>query len=242
MDIRNYLLSVESWEDPSNWKPSVGSVGTPGQNGPPEIISAGLASVRQFYKLDYQIIVLNGAQSYSASQLPDGLSLDVTSGRISGSPTVAGEFTIDLGASNTQGSTTGSMTIQVSETLTPEITSSTTASVQQGFTFDYFIIATNGPDVFSATGLPGGLTFNSTTGRISGTPTEIGSYPILLSAMNNAGTGTLVLTLTVAEQPIPEIFVIDEFSVLAGTPLNFPIAASRSPFIYSATGLCGHDG
>jgi sugar lactone lactonase YvrE len=50
---------------------------------------------------------------------------------------------------------------------------------------------------YTADGLPPGLTFNPTTGRISGTPTVPGTFPIALSATNGAGTGTGTLTLAI---------------------------------------------
>jgi uncharacterized protein (TIGR03437 family) len=45
--------------------------------------------------------------------------------------------------------------------------------------------------------LPAGLTVNSTTGTISGTPTSTGTSTVALSATNSIGTGTANLTLTV---------------------------------------------
>jgi len=46
--------------------------------------------------------------------------------------------------------------------------------------------------------MPQGLTLNTSTGLISGTPTTAGTYPITLSATNAVGTGTKLLTITVS--------------------------------------------
>jgi hypothetical protein len=48
-----------------------------------------------------------------------------------------------------------------------------------------------------ATGLPGGLTVNSATGLISGTPTAPETSTVTLSATNNSGTGKATLMLAI---------------------------------------------
>src|SRR5207237_5439319 len=100
----------------------------------------------------------------------------------------------------------------VSATLTvtikpppPVITSATTASGTVGIAFSYQITATNNPTSFNATGLPGGLTVNTTTGVISGTPTTAGTYSVTISATNSGGTGSATLTLTINNPPPPVI-------------------------------------
>lgn len=78
----------------------------------------------------------------------------------------------------------------------PSITSPTFASGTVGTAFNYTVTAANSPTSFGAAGLPGNFTFNSTTGAISGTPTVIGTFNVLLSASNSYGTGTRSLTLS----------------------------------------------
>ena len=80
----------------------------------------------------------------------------------------------------------------------PVITSATTASGTVGSAFSYQITATNTPASYGATGLPVGLTVNSGTGLISGTPTAAGTSTVTLSATNSRGTGTASLALTIA--------------------------------------------
>jgi len=72
-----------------------------------------------------------------------------------------------------------------------------------GTPFTYQITANNNPISYDATDLPGGLTVDSTTGLISGTPTAAGTFPVTISATNNAndpcsGTATDTLQLTVS--------------------------------------------
>ncbi len=84
----------------------------------------------------------------------------------------------------------------------PVITSATSATAAAETAFRYQTTATNSPQSFSAIGLPAGLSINSGTGLISGTPTATGTASVSLAATNASGTGTATLALTVtAAQP-----------------------------------------
>lgn len=83
----------------------------------------------------------------------------------------------------------------------PVITSATTASGTTGSAFSYQITATNSPSSYGATGLPSGLSLNTASGLISGTPTASGTSTVGLSATNSGGTGNANLTLTISSAP-----------------------------------------
>jgi len=81
----------------------------------------------------------------------------------------------------------------------PSITSSTNANVLIGSSFNYLVTASNGPITrYGASNLPAGLSINTTTGVISGTPAAIGTYVVADSATNSAGTGYSTLTIIVS--------------------------------------------
>ena len=96
----------------------------------------------------------------------------------------------------------------------PVITSPGSIVSLRGQALSYTITANNHPFTLTATPLPGGLSVNTSTGHLSGTPAAIGIYLITLSAENPDGISTLPLTLTV----IPASF--DDFLDQAGVPIN----------------------
>ena len=74
------------------------------------------------------------------------------------------------------------------------ITSPTTASAIVGTPFSYQITAANSPTSYSATGLPAGLSVNTASGLISGTPISGGTSTVTLGVINSAGTGNATLS------------------------------------------------
>ena len=81
----------------------------------------------------------------------------------------------------------------------PVITSPGTASGKLHKNFSYQITATNNPTSYSASGLPAGLSVNTSTGRISGTPKNTGTTTATIRATNSAGTGSAQLVITVTK-------------------------------------------
>jgi hypothetical protein len=79
------------------------------------------------------------------------------------------------------------------------INSAPSANGTVGQPFNYTITATNNPTSFSVTGqLPAGLSVNTGTGVISGTPTAAGTSNVTINATNSGGTGSAPLALTIA--------------------------------------------
>ncbi len=203
--------------------------------GAPVVTSATTANGTVGTAFSYQIIATNSPTSYGATGLPAGLSVNTTSGLISGTPTAAGTSTVTLSATNSTG--TGNATLTLTNTVgAPVVTSATSANGTVGTAFSYQIIATNSPTSYGATGLPAGLSVNTTSGLISGTPTAAGTSTVTLSATNASGTGHATLTLTIAVAA-PVITSATTANGTVGTAFSYQITATNTPTSYGATGL-----
>jgi hypothetical protein len=64
--------------------------------------------------------------------------------------------------------------------------------------FGFFTLALkNGPATFSATGLPSGVTLNTSTGVVSGKPRYRGTYKATFKATNPGGSSSSVTSIYV---------------------------------------------
>ncbi|MBJ7259078.1 MAG: DNA/RNA non-specific endonuclease [Chthoniobacterales bacterium] len=204
----------------------------------PVVTSAPNATATAYSPFSYQITASNSPTYFSASGLPAGLSVDNTTGIISGTPTNPGTFSVILTASNDNGDGTKTFTLTVAPRPVPVITSATTATAAVNAPFQYQITASNSPTGFDATGLPAGLTVDNTTGIISGTPTATGNNSVTLSASNASGTGTAALSLTVNPDPNAPV-ISGPFTATAAVdvPFTYQITANNAPTAYLANNL-----
>src|SRR5208282_2584709 len=221
--------------------PLSGTGTAPAQAPAPVITSATTASGTVGTTFSYLITATNTPTSYGATGLPAGLSLNSGNGLISGTPATAATSTVTLSASNSGGTGSASLTLTIAPAPIPApvITSATTASGTVGSAFSYQIAASNTPTSYGATALPAGLSVNSTSGLISGTPTTVGTSTVTLSASSSGGTGGASLTLTIAAAPIPAPVITSATTAsgTVGSAFSYQIAASNTPTSYGATGL-----
>ncbi|MEI6474692.1 MAG: glycoside hydrolase family 9 protein [Planctomycetota bacterium] len=90
--------------------------------------------------------------------------------------------------------------------VAPVITSPATAYGTVGSVFTYQITASGLPTSFGATGLPAGLSVNTTSGLISGTPTLAAATSVALAASNAVGIATQSLVVTISPASAPGDF------------------------------------
>ena len=101
--------------------------------------------------------------------------------------------------------------------VSPSITSSSSSAGSVGSIFDYTITASRRPYSYAASGLPDGLSINTSTGNISGVPKVAGTSNVLISATNGGGTSTASVTVVI-EKGEPKIGGATCFT-LYGLPL-----------------------
>jgi sugar lactone lactonase YvrE/PKD repeat protein len=204
----------------------------------PVITSATSASAVVGAAFTYQITANNSPTSFSASGLPDGVSVDATTGAVTGIPTTAGTFNATVIATNAGGSGSAPLAFTIVLPPIPVITSATGATVVdivigQGVSDQ---ITASGAATYAATNLPPGLTIDPNSGIISGIPTSAGTYQVTITATNAGGTGSVTFTVNVLPLA-PVITSLGIASARIGAAFTYQITATNDPTSFGASGL-----
>lgn len=151
----------------------------------------------------------NDLLTYSASGLPTGLSINTSTGAITGTPTANGAYNTTVTVSDGNGGTDSesfTWTIAAANNA-PVLSSIGNQSGTVGVAVSLSVSATDSDNhtlTFSATGLPTGLSINTSTGAVTGTPTTIGVYSTVITVSDgNAGTNSESFTWTITAAPNP---------------------------------------
>ncbi len=185
--------------------------------------------------------------TFSATGLPTGLSINSSSGAITGTPSAGGSFSPTITATDSEGLTAqASFTWTITNTVSvtnPGSQSSVTGSAITALTNSATDSQSGATLTWSATGLPGGLTINSGTGTVSGTPTAAGSNSVVIKATDGAGfSGTASFTWTITNNvSVTNPGSQSSVTGTAITPLTNSATDSQSgaTLTWSATGLPG---
>jgi gliding motility-associated-like protein len=189
--------------------------------------------------------------TYSAPVLPSWLTFDSSKGILSGTPDNAdvGSHSVTLRVNDGSSDVDQQFTIEVSNTNdAPVITSTAITAVDEDTAYSYTITATDvdasDHSVFSATSIPSWLTFNVTTGILSGTPTnsDLGNHNVTLRV--NDGTTDVDQTFTITvnnTNDAPVISSIPVTSVDEDADYTYTLVATdvdvQDVIIYSAPTL-----
>ena len=156
---------------------------------------------------------------YSAT-LPPGLSIDSLTGLITGIPTlVHADSDYIVTGTNPAGQDTEAVHITVLGVPTALAYSPNPAVFYVG-ALDSTSASVTGTVSYSSVTLPAGLTLNSTTGLIKGTPTTVsGNTPYLVTASNIAGNDTETVQITVRAAPTNLSYTPSSIVLGVGTAL-----------------------
>ena len=163
-----------------------------------------------------------------ATPLPNGLAIDPATGSISGNTDAVGDFVVNVLATNAAGTQIFSgFTITIMPL--PVITYTSPMYYEQGVPIADLIPTSTGGVVtgYIITSLPNGLTYNSTTGIITGTPTNVDNTIQIynVKAANAAGQGDFNIQIMVYDPLVgppltPNISYNGSQTLYVGTPAN----------------------
>jgi hypothetical protein len=139
--------------------------------------------------------------SVTRGSLPAGLTLNPSTGEISGIPTAAGSFPVTLGVAEAAGS---SATVDLTLTIAPRLAVATArlarATARRPYRARLAFRGGVAPVIWVARTLPRGLRLTARTGMLAGTPRKAGTYRVTVTATDALGVRaarTLVLTVRV---------------------------------------------
>ncbi|MEK6285730.1 MAG: putative Ig domain-containing protein [Acidobacteriota bacterium] len=185
----------------------------------------------------------------SSGALPSGLTLNATTGVISGTPTAAGTFNFTITATDAN-SCPGSRPYSIMMAGAPgcpviTVNPATLPPGVIGTPYSQTVSATGGTAPFtfavSSGALPNGLTLNATTGIISGTPTTAGQFSFTISATDaNGCPGSRPYSIVIPVVPICPFITVNPATLPAGvigTPYSQTISAigGTPPFTFTVS-------
>src|SRR5215469_3511331 len=200
---------------------------------PPTTVAAGQSYTFTPAASDPQ----GAALTFSITNPPSWASFDRTSGRLSGTPPAdsLGTFAnIQISVSNGQASATlAPFAITVAAQLILSGTPPTTAVVGSPYDFQPTTnAALNSTLTFSVQNLPAWAQFDPTTGEISGTPTQTGTFAdIVISASDGAQTSALAAFSIAVSAPNPA----DNPPTISGHPATAVVVGASYSFTPTAS-------
>lgn len=144
-----------------------------------------------------------GAVTYTMQNPPPGLSIHPTTGAITGIPTTAGSYNSvvihvrdSLGSGRTAQSVASTIVINPGLYLPPATMPN--GKINSAYSFTPPVMGATSTTTFSLTGsVPPGIDIDPATGRIHGTPTNIGNWNVVIKAEDGVLTSTQSYTLTI---------------------------------------------
>ena len=178
--------------------------------------------------------------SVSSGDLPDGLTLNATTGVISGTPTTPGAFPFTVTVTDAD-SATAPCDITITITASLHISCGNPPTGEVGVAYTTTIPASGGtpPYAFSIVSgaLPAGLTIASSTGVISGTPTVAGTFMFRVQA-EDADSVVAQVNCSITIAAAVGISCGNPPIAVNGTPYTttIPVTGGVPPFTFSITG------
>ena len=143
--------------------------------------------------------------------LPDGVTFDEATNTISGTPSEVGSYDIKVTTTDESGNVTETtFTIDVEDTTKPTVEDIADQTQEVNTEIEPIKIEARDNSGQAVTnkvdGLPNGVTFDEATNTISGTPSEVGSYTVTVTTIDESGNATeTTFTINVEDTTKPTV-------------------------------------
>ncbi|MCW2931401.1 MAG: hypothetical protein JWM19_2363, partial [Actinomycetia bacterium] len=170
--------------------------------------------------------------SVSAGSLPPGLSLNPSTGLLSGTPTAGGSYPFTVKVTDTTGGTaTKGATVVIA--AAPSLSNPPLPAAQAAVAYSDALTVTGGTGPFtwavSAGSLPPGLSLSASTGVLSGTPASVGLYTFTVKVTDSFGlSATQGLSISVATGPLVISATASNSTVAQGATLRYTITITNT--------------
>ncbi len=194
------------------------------------------------------LVVSGGTPPYrwsSTGALPDGLTLNPSTGALSGTPQTRATFTFNILVSDSSGlSTTRSFTVIINPALLTITTAGPLFTATVGSFYSQNFQAAGGIPPYRwaiLTGqIPPGLTFDATAGSFSGTPSTPGDFSFLVQVTDSAGT-SVSRGYTIPVE-LPRLTLLTNPPLPGGTlgtpySVRFTATGGATPYSWSINGV-----
>lgn len=227
----------------NNW--SVIEGGSGGTTAPAVVVSPSTISNPQVEVAYSQTFTASGGVSpYTWSYtggLPAGLSLNTSTGVLSGTPATAAGYSFSIYASDATGFVgSKNYTVQVSRpTITVSPTSLTNPKVGTAYGVSFSATGGTGPYAWQSSGtLPPGLSL-TTGGVLSGTPTTSGTYSFTVQVFDRFNApGSRSFSVTVAAASVISITPTSISGLKVGYAFSqqFTATGGTAPYLWTSSG------
>lgn len=165
---------------------------------PPKVLAPRLQVAYYGYPVWTRVVAANGPDRYEAVGLPQGLSLNPATGRLTGRPLEVGTFLVTLRASNSRG--TGETTLRLHVNAAPPSISAALSplAISLGRQVTHPLPIQGQVDLLQVEGLPPGWQADPATGVITGLADTPGDYPVSVVVSNRYGTRQGTMTVRIS--------------------------------------------
>jgi len=193
-----YSFTVQVQDSQASPQTATGTLGI-SVASPLQIKTTSLPSGQVQASYQATVAATGGITPYSWSvilgSLPPGLALSASTGAITGTPTASGQYSFTVQAQDSAATTQiaiSTSNIGIAAATAPQITTSALPNGTVQLAYSATPAATGGTPPYSwsvvSGSLPSGLTLDTSTGAITGTPTAAGQYSFTLRAQDSAAS------------------------------------------------------